>query len=129
MSSPNGPRIALVAGDPSLVYLVERYTEWSGLSIDVLTDPPPAKALSARPALVWFPSFESLARWRSDTRPAPGSDPAIVVSTTVPDEGRARELGADYCVLLPLTYDDFRAAVTAVGLPIRTAEPTVGREE
>lgn len=116
MSSPTGSRIALVAGDESLIYLVERYTERSGLGIEIVADPPPANVLQERaPALVWFPSLESLARWRAGNERVAGNEPAVVVCTSVPDERRARELDADYCVLLPLTYDDFRA----VGLTVR----------
>lgn len=120
MSSSIGSRIALVAGDASLTYLMERYTERSGLGIEVVADPPLANVLMEHaPALVWFPSLESLARWRAETEPMAGHEPAVVVCTSVPDERRARELGADYCLLLPLTYDDFRAAVSAVGITVR----------
>jgi hypothetical protein len=30
------------------------------------------------------------------------------------EEARARELGADYCLLHPLTYDDFQKALLLV---------------
>ena len=120
MSSPTGSRIALVAGDASLTYLIERYTERSGLGIEVVADPPPANVLiGPAPVLVWFPSLESLARWRAASDQTTGNEHAVVVCTSVPDERRARDLGADYCVLLPLTYDDFRVAVSAVGITVR----------
>lgn len=120
MSSPTRSRIALVAGEQSLTYLMERYTERSGLGIEVVADPPPAAMLMEHaPALLWFPSLESLARWRGEAEHVAGNEPAVVVCTAVADERRARELGADYCLLLPLTYDDFRAAVSAVGLAVQ----------
>ena len=119
MSSP-GSRIALVAGDASLTYLMERYTERIGLGFEVVADPPPPTVLEAvSPGLVWFPSLDSLARWRGDGHPTTAAETAVVVCTSVPDERRARDLGADYCLLLPLTFDDFRAAVEAVGLAAR----------
>lgn len=120
MSSSTAGWIALVAGDQSLTYLMERYTERSGLGIHVVADPPPASLFVGRsPVVVWFPSMESLARWRALNKESPGHDPAVVVCTSVADERRTRELEADYCVLLPLTYDDFRAAMSAVGLSVQ----------
>ena len=63
MSSPTGSRIALVAGDACLTYLIERYTERSGLGIEVVADPPPANVLIEHSAaLVWFPSLKNLTR-------------------------------------------------------------------
>jgi hypothetical protein len=117
MSSLTGRWIALVAGNPSLNYLMERYTERSGLRIEIVPDPPPADLFLERgPAIVWFPSLDSLARWRAEGEHVANGEAAVVVCTSMPDERNARELGADYCLLLPLTYDDFRAAVSAVGV-------------
>jgi hypothetical protein len=116
MSSTAG-WIALVEGDEPLTYLMERYTERSGLGMHVVADPPPATLFDGHlPALVWFPTLDSLARWRGSNHVGSGHDPAVVVCTTVADERRSHELEADYCVLLSLTYDDFRAALSAVGL-------------
>ncbi len=129
MPSPTDNRIVLVEGDPSLDYLLERYTERSGLSIEVVPDPPPPAAIADRPAAVWFPSLDSLARWRSHAMPLLEVEPAVIVCTTVHDELRARELGADYCAVLPLTYEDFRAAIGAVGLPAGASTPSAWRVE
>ena len=41
-----------------------------------------------------------------------GGEIPVVVCASIAEEARARELGADHCLLHPFTYDGFLAALT-----------------
>jgi hypothetical protein len=68
------------------------------------------------PAAVWFASLETLEAFQPLNAALANCDIPLVVCSSVADELRARELGADYCVLHPLTYPDFVTALSAIGV-------------
>jgi hypothetical protein len=43
----------------------------------------------------------------------------IIVCTSVTEVAKAKELGADYCMLHPLIYDDFQNALAYAAAPKR----------
>jgi len=67
-----------------------------------------------QPAAIIFSSVEQL----QVAQPLAGSlsthEIPILVCASPADEALARELGADACLLHPLTYDNFRAVVSSV---------------
>jgi DNA-binding response OmpR family regulator len=111
------PTILLVGDDEALSYLIERYGEQSGFRVRVERTPPKASDRAWRePAVVWLSSIDVLAAARPRETGLISDDAPLVVCSSVADDRRARELGADYSVLHPLTYPDFLAALSAVGL-------------
>lgn len=116
MSLPAAPLILLVGEDDALIYLIERYTERGGFRLHVIAAPTAEVISELGPAAVWFSSLESLEGLRPRETGLVDHDAPLVVCTSTADERRARELGADYCVLHPLTYSDFMAAMAALGM-------------
>lgn len=116
VSLPSGPAILLVGEDEALIYLIERYAARGGFRLHVVATPTSEAVSGHRHAAVWFSSLESLEIARPRETGLVGHDSPLVVCTSMGDERRARELGADYCVVHPLTYPDFMAAMTALGI-------------
>lgn len=75
-----------------------------------------------RPAAVWFPSLETLEAFQPLNVALTNCDIPLVVCSSVADEVRARELGADWCVLHPVTYADFLNVLAATGTPPASKE-------
>ncbi len=117
MTETASPTILLVGDDEALAYLIERYGAQSGFRVRVERAPPTvADTAWLEPAVVWLSSLDVLAAVRPRETGLVSDDAAVVVCSSVADDRRARELGADYSVLHPLTYPDFLAALSAVGL-------------
>jgi DNA-binding response OmpR family regulator len=108
----------MVGSDPSLAYLIERYSEQSGLQITIAQDIPSAEAVySLKPSMLLFPNLESLEAAQGLIAELANSDISVLVCSSVADQARANELGADHCLLHPLSYDGFLAALTALRTP------------
>ena len=111
--SKNSQRTIMVVGhDTSLHYLLGRFAEHGGyqlkttlgnLSVDEIT--------SANPAAIIFLSPELLEMTQSLLRDITNLETPILVCSTAADEVKARELGADHCLLHPLTFDEFQTAL------------------
>lgn len=111
--------ILLVGDDEALTYLIERYGERSGFRVQVERIPPTDTDPSwPEPAVVWLSSIDVLATFRPREAGLISDDAPVVVCSSVADDRRARELGADFAVLHPLTYPDFLAALSAVGVHV-----------
>jgi DNA-binding response OmpR family regulator len=111
------PKILIIGNDSPLTYLIKRYAEQSGCRIEALEAIPSAQVVSASKAsLLLFPSLESLEAAQNTISALPKFeyDGLVMVCSSVTDETRARELGADYCLVHPLTYESFSAALAAV---------------
>ena len=113
MPYPTPRRIVVIAGDDGIDYLIARYANRAGIDVRVAATLTP-ELLAAPPVAVWYSSMEALEHGRPRESGVVGDDAAVVVCSSVSDERRARELGADYCTVHPLTYPDFVAAMTAV---------------
>jgi DNA-binding response OmpR family regulator len=112
-------KILLISTDSPLTYLIGRYAERSGYRIETLDSVPPAQYVCAsKPALLIFPSIESLESAQPTILELSNQDVPVLVCSSVADEARARELGADYCLLHPVTYDGFTTALAAARTPI-----------
>jgi len=116
------PTILLVGNDTSLSYLLGRFAERNGNQLVTSSE----NNLSmkqielANPAVVIFASMELLATNRALVEELSSLDTLIMVCSSVSEEGRARDLGADQCLLHPLNYSDFQTAMALTSGSKRT---------
>lgn len=111
-------RILVIGADTALAYLIGRYAEQSGWGVTMMqTVPSVAKVCGLQPAAILFLSSENLGAAQPLVAELGTFDIPVLVCSSVADEARARELGADYCLLHPLTYDSFLAALAATKAP------------
>jgi CheY-like chemotaxis protein len=107
-------RILVIGADAALAYLIGRYAEQSGCGMTMMqTVPSVAEVCSLQPAAILFLSFENLGAAQLLIADLGDFDAPVLVCSSTADEAQARELGADYCLLHPLTYDSFLAALAA----------------
>lgn len=113
MSSKKKPTILLIGNDTALNYLLDRFAERSGYKLSVNLEKSLIKEINAiNPAVVIFSSTEILETLQTLVEELANLDFPIMVCSSIADEAKARELGADYCLLHPLIYDDFQKALT-----------------
>ncbi len=107
-------KILVIGNDPALAYLIRRYAEQGGYRIATAqVVPSAAEACALQPAAILFQSVEGLETSGTLIRDMVDCDVPVLVCSSVTDQARARELGADRCLLHPLTYDSVLAALTA----------------
>jgi len=112
MSLKKRPTILLIGNDTTLAYLLERFAERCEYKLDVNPEKPSAKDIKViNPAAIVFSSIEALEIFQALVEELASLDFPIMVCSSIADEARARELGADYCLLHPLIYDDFQTAL------------------
>jgi len=112
VSHQKSSTILLIGSDTTLGYLLKRYAERSGYQYKVNGERVSSREVAdINPAAIIFLSLELLARHQPFVTELTNLDAPIVVCSSVIEEARARELGADYCLLHPLTYDDFQTAL------------------
>ena len=108
------PVILLVGGQGTLSYLLGRFAEHCGYQL--IVDSFSVNALAAiQPAVMIFLSTGLLEMAQSVTADLSSVDIPIIVCGSATDQAKAKNLGADYCLLHPLTYDDFQTALTSLG--------------
>ena len=113
MTQPDQPSILLVGQDPALEYLLKRYARQSGYELQSLSEVPPELDLrTLRPLVLWFSSLEVLEALQPLRATLANEAIPIVVCSSVADEARAIESGADYFFLHPITYDCFLSTLT-----------------
>ena len=104
----------MIGADTALAYLIGRYAEQGGYDMaTVQAVPSVAEVLALRPAAILFPSLEDLSAAQSLIVDLAGYDIPVLVCLSNHDQARARELGADHCLLHPLTYAGFAAALAS----------------
>jgi DNA-binding response OmpR family regulator len=104
--------ILLIGSDVMLSYLLKRFAELSGYHVSTHSQNPSAGEIEALdPAIVIFLSTELLETAQALVEEIANLDIPLMVCSSVADEARTRELGADYCLLHPLTYDGFQIAL------------------
>ena len=109
--------IILIGNDSSLAYLIGRFAEQSGCRVTVLKGILSVEDVWAKkPWLILFSSMDSLESAQALVGELADGEIPVGVCASVSDEARARELGADHCLLHPLTYDGFMATLMGNGL-------------
>ena len=95
-------------------YLFQRYAGRIGYAVRFEESASPAEAIRrSEPEAVIFPSVELLEGAQALAVELTNLDIPIIVCSSVFDQEKTRELGADYCLLHPLVFDGFSAAVQA----------------
>jgi DNA-binding response OmpR family regulator len=111
----NHPGIVILEGDPSLLYLLERFAERVGYSVSVAKDLASAEPIRlSEPVAVIFPSVEILESVQTLAAELTSYDIPIIVCSSVLNQAKTRELGADYCLLHPLVFDSFSTTLRAI---------------
>ena len=124
------PSIVVVGGDSSIQYLLQRYAERIGYTISFEKSPLSAEAVQrSEPEAVIFPSIEILEGSQVLAAELTNLDIPIIVCSTVFDQERTRELGADYCLLHPLVFDSFSTTVHAAVKPRTENQTSEGEEQ
>ena len=107
--------IVIMAGDSSLQYLLERFAERGGYTVSIEKSPPSAKAIRrSEPIAVIFLSVEILEGGQALVAELTNFNIPIIVCSSVVDQTKTRELGADYCLLHPLVFDSFSSILQAI---------------
>jgi twitching motility two-component system response regulator PilH len=124
MAVPGIPKIMLVEDDPQFVYLIQRYARASGCLLihSDATDQAISMAQKELPDLILLDLVLNGADdWRSQSRqvlqafkadPVTRKMPVIICSATE-TATRGWEETAEGCLLKPVMYEDFQAALTA----------------
>src|SRR5262249_14240357 len=100
------PAVLYVGNDPSLEYLLGRYAQRSGCRVEnVRGNTWEMEPGAQRPLSMWFSSLKVLESAPALAAAAVALDIPLVVCAAVADDGRAMELGADYVLIHPVTYD------------------------
>jgi hypothetical protein len=108
--------VYVVDGDSALSYLLERYANRGGFGFCEVHIPWQSRpSLLPGSAALWLPSLERLESVNPRDEGI-GEDLPVIVCSFAGDEARAHELGADFCAFDPLSYEDFLAALRAVGI-------------
>ncbi len=112
MTRSTQPTLLLIGSDTPFAYLIGRYAERRGLSLLVRPTIPAAPMISAlQPAAIIFLALENLEASQPPLAEMENENIPLLVCSGADDEARARELGADYCLQHPLTYDRFVTAL------------------
>jgi ActR/RegA family two-component response regulator len=106
------PSILLIGNDPSLEYLLERYAYRGGYHLQSIhAIVPEVNIGKIKPKSIWFSSLDVLEAYQPQREAILAYDVPIVVCSSIADDARAMDLGADYLLLHPLTYDSFLNAL------------------
>jgi hypothetical protein len=106
--------LGIMEGDSSLLYLLQRYAEQIGYLSHIEKSPFSVEAIQSHgPVAVIFPSVEILENAQTLAAALTNNDIPIIVCSSLSDQAKTRELGADYCLLHPLVFESFSAAVNA----------------
>ncbi|HVN16886.1 MAG TPA: hypothetical protein VMT73_14180 [Anaerolineales bacterium] len=112
---PESSKIILIGNDTTLAYLIGRYAERSDHDVIILQNIPAIEEVRGlRPLAILFSSLDGLEAAQTLVAGLAAHDILILVCSSLSDEVRARELGADHYLPHPLTYDSFLTALTTV---------------
>lgn len=109
------PALVIFGGNSSFNYLIQRYAARIGYTLTVTPSASSAESICRlSPEAVIFPSIASLEEAQLLTAGLVDCDIPIIVCSSTADQIRARQLGADYCLLHPLVYDNFSLVLGAI---------------
>jgi DNA-binding response OmpR family regulator len=112
---PKQPTLLLIGNDTQLGYLLQRYAEQSQYPVAIHPANLSTKGIEAQTLMaVVFLSIELLEASQELVGQLTTGDIPVVVCASAADEVRARELGADNCLLHPVTYNDFQTVLAAI---------------
>jgi len=104
--------ILLVGNDTALNYLLGRFVEQSECTLAVVPVITSTQEITEiNPKAIIFLSTKHLETAQTFMTELSNIETPIIVCSAVADEARARELGADRCLLHPITYERFQNAL------------------
>ena len=104
--------LLLMGNDPNLGYLLGRFAEQSEYQLTVVPEKISVQDVTvAKPTAIIFTSTDFLFKAQLLVAELVPLEVPIIVCSSVTDQVKARELGADYCLLHPITYDGFQSAL------------------
>ena len=107
--------ILLIGKDDALNYLFGRFAEQSGYQLAGNTEDISVSEIeTVKPAVIIFLSPDVLSKRQPLVTELSSHDSPIVVCLSAAEEVGARELGADYCLFHPISYDDFQTALRTI---------------
>jgi len=107
--------IIIFDGGSSFNYLIHRYAEQIGHSVTVVPLSASVETIcNFKPIAVIFPFVDGLEESQSMVAQLANCDIPIIICSSITDENHTRELGADYCLLHPLVFDNFSAILGMV---------------
>lgn len=124
------PTLLMIGNDDRLGYLLTRFAEQSGFRLVRQPYAPwIGEVRQTRPSALIFASLEQLQSAQSLVEDLSGLDVPIFACVALADEARARECGADACLVHPLTFENFLAVLAGNGLATRYPYPSQKGEE
>ena len=109
------PTVLLIGKDTALNYLFNRFAEQSGYQLTTNHENVSVEEIeTVKPAAILFLSTDLLSKEQALITELASRELPILVCSSVAEEARARELGADYCLLHPLTYHDFQKTLDTI---------------
>ena len=112
--------LMLMGNDTELSYLLGRFAEQSKYELTIAPEKVSVQDVTiANPAAIIFSSVNRLDMAQALLAELTHLEVPIIVCSSVTDQVKARELGADFCLLHPITYDGFQSALTVVNAPKR----------
>jgi hypothetical protein len=116
---PRQPTIFLIGNDSVLTYLLRRYAEKSDYEMVIRDNVPTSWDVEQyQPLAIIFASIDQLQMNQSFVEAMSTAEIPVLVCASVSDEARARELGADECLLHPLVYNQFCTVLTNACSPL-----------
>lgn len=110
--------LLLMGNDTDLGYLLGRFAEQSAYHLTVATEKISIQDVTAaNPTAIIFSSLDTLDKWQPLVTELTSLEVPIIVCSSLIDQVRARELGADSCLLHPITFDGFQTALASVTVP------------
>jgi DNA-binding response OmpR family regulator len=116
--NPKAKRTLLLIGsDANLGYLLNRFAEQSEYQLTTAPDKISMQEVTvANPAAIIFLSMDFLDTARALVAELDSLEVPILVCSAVSDQVRARELGADSCLLHPITLEGFQNTLASVNV-------------
>jgi hypothetical protein len=109
---PFSPEILVIGQDRPLIYLLGRFAEKGGYHIIHLPAAPASETIRAlHPHAIVFAALEDLEKAQAQVADLASGEIPILVCSSGTDLPEARDLGADHCLLHPLSYEAFQAAL------------------
>ena len=108
-------KIILVGNDERLFYLLKRFVEQSPCElIPWLNIPSAAEIITLNPSLIIFSTIDHLEESQSLLEHTSAHEIPVMVCISLADEAHAHELGADVCLFHPLSFENFKNAMSGI---------------
>ncbi len=117
LSKSSQKTVLLIGSDDRLTYLLQRYFDLVSCHVEVS----PGGSVfmyfeQVIPSLVVFSTIEELINNLENAKRFSVSGIPIMVCTSVADQAQALELGADSCLLHPITIENFKLALKGISV-------------